>query len=44
MTIEDEREWWNEVWAREEGVSSAADEVLVSEIGSLSPGRGPGNR
>jgi SAM-dependent methyltransferase len=39
MTIEDEREWWNEVWAREEGVSSAADEVLVSEIGSLSPGR-----
>ena len=39
MTIEDEREWWNEVWAREEGVSSAADEVLVSEIGGLSPGR-----
>ncbi len=39
MTIEDERDWWNKVWATEEGMPSATDEVLVSEIGSLSPGR-----
>ena len=39
MTIENERDWWNKVWATEEGMCSAPDEVLVSEIGSLSPGR-----
>ncbi len=39
MTTQDEREWWNEVWGAEEEMSSAPDEVLVSEIGSLSPGR-----
>ncbi len=39
MTIQDEREWWNEVWGAEEEVSSAPDAVLVSEIGNLSPGR-----
>ncbi len=39
MTTQDEREWWNEVWATEEEMSSAPDEVLVSEIGNLSSGR-----
>ncbi len=39
MTTQDEREWWNEVWAAEEEISLTPDAVLVSEIEGLSPGR-----